>query len=141
MAFPSNNAISHGNQVSVVAVVGDTQNWYKVPAVVDVTGMEFTFGTSTTKAADASTSIFTAVANDGATTGVGTSALFTALTNASIGASNAWTDITVRNVAGSSTTDLDADDVVNLVTTTAGTAITGFTAAVAYIYGKPGTIN
>lgn len=132
------NAISFGHH-NIGAVAGDTNNWFKVPAVVDVSGMEFTFALATTKAA-ASASVFTAKCTDGATTGVGTADLFTAITN-SPSTGTAWTDITVRNQLGTSATDLDADDMVNLVTTTAGTAATGLTAAVAYIFGKPSQIN
>lgn len=138
MSFPSSNAISHGHH-NVGAVAGDANTWFKVPAVVDASGMEFTFALSTTKAA-ASASVFTVTVNDGGTTGTGASALFTALTN-SPSTGTAWTDLTVKNQAGTTATDLDADDVLNLLTTTAGTAATGFTAAVAYIYGKPGAIN
>ena len=138
MAFPTMNA-NGVTTMNRVAQVGDTNNWFKVIGVVDVSGMEFSFSTATTKAA-ASASVTTVVCNDGATTGIGTAALFTTITN-SPSSGTAWTDITVRNQLGTSATDLDADDVVNLVTTTAGTAASGFSAAVAYIYGKPAVIN
>lgn len=138
MSFNTNNALGQST-MNRVAQVADTNNWFKCVAVVDVSGMEFSFSTATTKAG-ASASVTTAVCNDGATTGVGTAALFTAVTN-SPSSGTAWTDITVRNQLGTSATDLDADDVVNLVTTTAGTAASGFTASVAYLYGKPSQIN
>ena len=66
--------------------------------------------------------------------------ILAAITN-SPSSGTAWTDITPRKAAGTTTTDLDADDFVNLVTTTAGTAASGYTAMVAYIYGKPAGIN
>lgn len=138
MSFPYMNAVSHGHH-NIGAVAGDSNNWFKAPGVVDVSGMEFTFALATTKAA-ASASVFTIQCTDGGTTGTAAGALFTAITN-SPSSGTAWTDLTVRNQAGTSATDLDADDLVNLVTTTAGTAATGLSVATAYIVGKPGAIN
>jgi len=137
MGFPSNNANTHGHHRNG-AHISDSVNWFKTPAAVDASGMEFSFGLAKTYAGHAS-SVISIQCTDGATTGIGTDALFTAVTNSG---GTAWTDLTVRNQAGTTTTDLDADDVVNLVTVTGmSTAGSGQTNAVAYIYGKPGAIN
>jgi hypothetical protein len=137
MSFPTMNAISHGHVVSGVAAVSDSNNWFTVPAPVDVSGMEFAFGFATTHTA-ASASNQTVAVHDGNTTGIGTAALFTALDNVSGG--TAWTDLTVRRATGTSTTDLDANDVLNLVVTDDGAA-TGFSAMVSFVYGLPGGVN
>lgn len=133
------NAVTHAAVLHDDAVTGDNMNWFKVPAVVDVSGMEFAFSLGTTKAA-ASASIFTMTVVDGGTgvTVATTGALFSTITNSS--GDSAWTALTPRMSNGTSSTDLDADDFVNMNSSTAGTAATGAFASVSYIYGKPASI-
>ena len=138
MAMPANNAITLG--WGDLAVVGSQDNaWFKVPAVVDVSGMEFIFALGTTKAA-ASASTFSVQVEDGGSTGTASGVMFSRLTN-SPSTGTAWTLGTVRAATGTTATDLDADDVVSISTISGGTAASGFAAAVAYIYGKPAVIN
>jgi hypothetical protein len=133
------NAVTHAAVLHDDAVTGDNMNWFKVPLVVDVSGMEFAFSLGTTKAA-ASASIFTMTAVDGATgaTVATTGALFSTITNSS--GDSAWTALTPRTSNGTSSTDLDADDYVNMNSSSVGTAATGAFASVSYIYGKPASI-
>lgn len=139
MSFPVMNAHHHGHIASGAAVFGDTNNWFRVQAVVEPSAMELQYALATTKAA-ASASVFTARATDGGSGGTGTADIHGAVTN-SPSSGTAWTDITPRVATGTSATDLDADDYVNLVTTTAGTAATGLVAMATYVYGKPGRAN
>lgn len=141
MGFSYMNAETLATQLHDDAVTGENMNWFRVPAVVDVTGMEFAYGLGNTKAAG-SASIFTITAVDGGSTGdaVATTAVLHATLSNGPSTATAWTVLVPRSVAGSASADLDADDYVNLVTTTAGTASTGLTAMVSYIYGKPANI-
>ena len=134
------NAVTHAAVLHDDAVTGDNMNWFKVPSVVDVSGMEFAFSLGTTKAA-ASASIFTMTVVDGGATGelvATTASLFSTITNSS--GDSAWTALTPRTSNGTSSTDLDADDYVNMNSSTVGTAATGAFASVSYIYGKPASI-
>lgn len=138
MAFPSMNA----QVVSSLefGAIGGTLDvpWFKVPAIVDVSGMEFSFALGSTEAA-ASTSTYSVAAEDGGSTGTASSVLFTRLTN-SPSTGTAWTAGTARAVVGSSNTDLDADDYVSLSLINANATPSGRLASVAYVYGKPGGI-
>jgi hypothetical protein len=158
MAFPIMNAksvvktIVHATAPSAAVIFGNIPtgptNIFSVPAVVDVSGMEYQFvvqadsgsgaGGMEASTADASR-IFLAL-SDGGPTGDNTSVavLAAALTNTVV-----FTDTVPRDVVGTSTTDLDADDWVNFhitgnPTTIPGAAIVGV--SVNYIYGKPGSI-
>ena len=127
------------------AVSGENYNGWKVPAVVDVSGMEFDYtlqakGTS----AAASASIFTVTPVDGGATGelvATTAVLHATLSNGPTTSTITWVNLEREASDGTSATDLDADDTVNFVTTTAGTAATGLTISASYIYGKPADIN
>jgi len=117
-----------------------------VPAVVDVSGMEFSFnvyadGISGKPTLEASTgSVVSVTLSDGGATGDATTVavLATATTN-----TVAWSDTVPRDVSGSSATDLDADDWVNFHITANVATVAGIgqmDVALAYIYGKPGAI-
>ena len=139
MSFNYTNA--HTNSQAVTGAQGSANiNWFKVSGVVDVTAMEFTFGLGTTEAA-ASASIKTFTVVDGGATGelVATTAALTA-SQANATADSNWTAVTPRRATGTSSTDLDADDYVNVVYTDVGTATTGAHTGASWIYGKPATI-
>jgi len=138
MAFPSMNANHHAS-INTGALKSDTYNWFRTPAVVDCSGMEFSFAFTDTHAA-ASASVFTVAVHDGGSAGTSTGVILGAITN-SPSSGTAWTSITPRSSAGTTTTDLDADDFVNLVTVTGGTAASDLTVMVSYVYGKPAVIN
>lgn len=138
MAFPTMNAHHHAS-INTGALKSDTYNWFRVPAVVDVSAMEFSFAFTDTHAA-ASASVFTVAVHDGGPSGTSTGVMLAAITN-SPSTGTAWTAITPRSSNGTSTTDLDADDFVNLVTVTGGTAASDLTVMVSYVYGKPAAIN
>jgi hypothetical protein len=124
-------------------------NLFSVPAVVDVSAMEFSIGVewdatiANARGAVTGAAVIEIGASDGGPTGDATSvaALFTDLNNTPTlqFAANVPVD-----VAGSSTTDLDADDWVNMHVGTNVSGTTGagaFNYSVAYIYGKPSGIN
>ncbi len=124
-------------------------NFFSVPAVVDVSAMEFSIAAewdatiANARGIVTGAAVLEAGASDGGPTGDATSvaALFADLTNT---VTTRWLANVPVDVAGTSTTDLDADDWVNIHI---NTAISGTTSAgaldygVAYIYGKPGGIN
>ncbi len=141
MSFAYLNANTIGSVRFTGAVAATNANWFRVPAVVDVSGMEFAFGLGTTKAA-ASASIFTLTIVDGGASGdaVATTAVLAATATNGPSTGTAWTINKPRTVAGSSATDLDADDYVNLVPTTAGSAASVLVTMAAFIYGKPAGI-
>ena len=154
--FPTMNAKTQSRQVhlgtssSATAVLEQLttgpMNLFSVPGVVDVSGMEFSIGVydSTSGAAGLAAqtgSVLQVTFSDGGPSGDNTAVavLFTALTN-----TVAWTETIPRDAAGSSATDLDADDWVNFhyVAKTATIPGIGMADAVAhYVYGKPGAIN
>tara|TARA_R110000751_G_scaffold74739_1_gene150921 strand:- start:808 stop:1191 length:384 start_codon:yes stop_codon:yes gene_type:complete len=126
----------------------------QIPSVVDVTGMEF----GMTIHQDAASGGGKAMAS-GASTVImrfcdgGTAGTQPASTNYLLGSgtgdfsntiAGGWVAGEVKKIVGSSTTDLDADDVVGLQTVanisgSAGIGHVGWT--VAYIAGKPAVIN
>lgn len=159
MGFPSNNANSVSRLVSrgtVSTLTGITEmlatgqyNLFSVPAVVDVSGMEFSVGASidgssgTPGLAAQTASSQTVAFHDGGGSGDNstTQRLFdpTNLTS-----TTAWTAKVPRDQAGTSSTDLDADDWVNFLVSVNPTTIVGaaaFDVTVNYVYGKPGAIN
>jgi len=97
-----------------------------------------------TKEVDAVDASLTAMSfSDGGPTGDATTVaeLFAASSNTT---SVAWALNVPRDSAGTSTTDLDADDWVNFYVKTAPTTVAGMAAATIvgnYIYGKPGSIH
>mgnify|MGYP000070722300 CR=1 FL=1 len=124
-------------------------NLFSVPSVVDVSAMEFSIAVewdatiANARGCTTGASVLQIGASDGGPSGDATTvaALFTDLANhtAGIFAANVPAD-----VAGTSGTDLDADDWVNAHVNTAITGTTSAGAAdyaIAYIYGKPGGIN
>ena len=144
MSFNYMNAEHVSTIVSDDAVTGENYNWFRTPAVVDVSGMEFSYGLQTkTINAAASTSIFTMTVVDGSATGdavATTAVLHATLTNATTQSTITWPDLTPETSNGTSATDLDVDDYVNVVTTTAGANATGLTIMASYIHGKPAGI-
>jgi len=154
--FPSMNAKSVTRPVLEGGVLTTTgffdlasgpHNMISVPAVVDVSGLEFSIAVvannlSAGGGLEAGTASAVSVTfSDGGATGDNTtvSALFTAITS-----TVAFSDTVPRDVTGTSSTDLDADDWVNFhvtgVTSTTGLIGVGL-ANVNYIYGKPGGIS
>jgi hypothetical protein len=161
MAFPVMNAqvvsrlVGEGNLVNTVTHIVDglttgAHNLFSVPAVVDVSGMEFSLGVvsdntdgSAGLAAEVGTSAFRPVMSDGGSGGVDTAVLFDSSTGG-LSSSTVYTAYTPKDAAGTSTTDLDVDDWVNLRVTTNGATVAGagnVNTQVAYVYGKPGAIN
>lgn len=122
-------------------------NILSVPAVVDVSGLEYSFGVAFDSAgaaglgaSTASASLFTVDLRDGGASGDNTTV--TKL-GTDVSSSTAFVDTVPRDATGSSATDLDADDWVNLGITNQPTTVAGaavIDVAVAYIYGKPGAI-
>lgn len=160
MSFPSANAHSFTRWIQrltaatttgvVEALATGQHNVFTPTGVVDVSGMEFSTyfvadsisGTGT-KDADATDASLTAIAfSDGGPSGDGAVAeLFAASSNTT---SVAWALNVPRDSAGTSTTDLDADDWVNFYQKTTPTTVAGMAAAALacnYIYGKPGSIH
>lgn len=124
-------------------------NVMSVPAVVDVSGMEWSIvlesdaasGTPTLEASTADASRLTVTLTDGGPTGDNTAVavLATAISNTA-----AFGDTVPRDMTGSSTTDLDADDWVNFSVTLNPTTVPGMGTGyinVQFIYGKPAAIN
>jgi hypothetical protein len=162
MAFPSMNAQSISRLIisSEVAtatgiferiLTGQAGNLFSVPAVVDVSGMEFSVAIlmdsgSGTKGIEASThndSRLEVTFEDGGASGDNATVaqLFSAST---LTGTVAWTAYVPRDKAGTSSTDLDADDWVNFLVASNATTVPGIgmaEVAVSYIYGKPGVIN
>jgi hypothetical protein len=160
MPFPYTNAqsvsrlVANGVSSTVGGFLGNLPtgqyNVFSVPGVVDVSGMEFSMGlrlgglsgTPGLSGATDSASSATMTFSDGGPTGdaTGAAALFTAITDTA-----GFVARVPRDVAGTSSTDLDADDwvnwhlTINPNTTDAGAAMVDL--VVAYIYGKPGAIN
>lgn len=131
---------------------------FRVPAVVDVSGMEFDaavgarWGSAASVTSIASgVSTITFVMADGGTTGsqAGSTNHLTLADplSAVAGFDNkgqSWTNGEMVKVTGSGTTDLDADDVLGVHLVANLTTAAGFGhlhVSTAYIYGKPGTIN
>jgi hypothetical protein len=124
-------------------------NFASVPGVVDVSAMEFSIAVewdatiANARGLVTGASVAELGASDGGPTGDATtvSALFADLTNA---VTARWLANVPVDVAGTSTTDLDADDWVNIHVNTAVSGTTGAGAAdysMSYIYGKPAGIN
>ena len=160
MSFPAMNALSvfglfsnHATWATAessahVEMITGPFNLITVPGVVDVSGMEYAFGVETDGAGAAGlgasthdNSLFSVALTDGGPTGDNTTvtALATAITS-----STAFTDTVPRDVSGTSSTDLDADDWVNFhvvgqPTTVVGAASVGV--HLNFIYGKPASIN
>ncbi len=159
MSFPYMNAMSVSravvgkppqSTVTMFELASGQYNLFSVPGVVDVSAMEFDLGARYGAGTGAAFGITTAAAtaevnaSDGGPSGDATTvaALFSLITN------TVTTGFTLANkpqgVAGTSTTDLDADDWVNLHLNTgssAGTALGSIDVGVAFIYGKPAGIN
>ena len=157
MPFPTMNATTlyasfdGATTASTTGVVGKIAtgpfNMISVPAVVDVSGMEYSFilqGDSISGApsiAAGTASAFSVALSDGGPTGDNTTvaAFATAITS-----TTAWVDTVPKDVTGTTGTDLDADDWVNfhVVANTATLAGVGKMAvSLAFIYGKPASIN
>lgn len=178
MAFPTMNAqavhatiagknvatgtitpIDSGNQLPT-ATAG--YSLFQVPAVVDVSGMEFgvtvlgVAGSGTTHAGIAS-GVSTVLIRF---CDLGTSGSSPASTNYLLGADNTvpvnrvsdfsntpadgWTTGETKYAVGTTTSDMDAADVIGMqlvhnLTTVAGFGVIGLN--VNYVYGKPGAIN
>ena len=169
MSFPSMNAETNswfiGGSIGAVTtnqleLLGGTMvhSFLNVPAVVDVTGMEFgvtvgaRWGTAASVTSIASgVSTITMIMADGGSTGSApgsTNALTKAdPASATPGFDNKgqpWQNGEMVTVTGSSTTDLDADDVLGLHLVANLTTAAGFghiRGTVAYVFGKPGQVN
>lgn len=124
-------------------------NLSSVVGVVDVSAMEFSIAVEWDATIANARGLVTGAAtaelgaSDGGPTGDATTvaALFADLTNT---VTARWKANVPVDVAGTSTTDLDADDWVNIHVNTAVSGTTGAGAAdyvMSYIYGKPGGIN
>jgi hypothetical protein len=162
MAFPSNNAKSVSRLVMSSAVAtatgileriltGQAGNLFSVPGVVDVSGMEFSVGvlmdsgsgTKGIEASTADTSRLEVTFEDGGASGDNATAaqLFSAST---LSSTTAWVAYVPKDAAGTTATDLDADDWVNFLIASNATTVPGIgvaEVAVGYIFGKPGVIN
>ena len=137
-SFPYMNAQVVAGMNNIVA----NEEWqlFSVPAVVDVSGMEFSLGIPV-GAVLATSSYTTFLFTNAGSTGTASAQLLAGLENSS-GTGTAWTANTPRDGAGTSITDLDADDWVAVeIAGALSTPSTGWTYQVAYIYGKPGVIN
>lgn len=123
-------------------------NMFSVPAVVDVSAMEFSIAVewdatiANARGSASGNGVVELGATDGGASGDATTIalLFGDLSDSAVTfAANKPEDVT-----GTSTTDLDADDWVNIHCNTNVSGTTGAGAAdynVAYIYGKPGGVN
>ena len=160
MSFPAMNAksvvysVSSATGLTTTGILGTLAtgpyNLFSVPAVVDVSGMEYSFSVvsdSSSGAAGIQVETHDNSRNQialsyGGPTGDNTtvSVLAADITNTA----TAFTDTQPRDVSGTSTTDLDADDWVNLHIVKQAAGVAGIGQAhvsVNYIYGKPGSIN
>jgi hypothetical protein len=161
--FPTQNAMSVSRyliqagpvvamSVSLHQLQSGQYNLFSVPAVVDVSGMEFSVGVALDASSGGTPGLAVATADgsrtliafqDGGPTGdaTGNAVLHELVSNTA----SAWVANVPRDVTGTSTTDLDADDWVNILMTDTGgngaTAVGALELTVAYIYGKPGVIN
>jgi SpoU rRNA methylase family enzyme len=123
-------------------------NMFSVPSVVDVSAMEFSIAVewdatiANARGSASGDGVVELGASDGGASGDATTV---ALLFADISDSvNSFAANVPADAAGTSATDLDADDWVNIHVNTAVSGTTGAGAAdynVAYIYGKPGGIN
>lgn len=161
MAFPYMNAASlsqplfglAGNVLTpVLSLVAGNYNIASLPAVVDVSGMEFSVGvvskadTTTLSGGIAggtgsSTVVVTFV--DGGPTGDATG-VAVLMDNDKFSNSAVFTAQVPRDQVGTALTDLDADDWVNfrvVANLTGAGGIGAVQIAIAYIYGKPAVIN
>ncbi len=139
------NATTLGS-VTCGLLASGPMNFLSVPAVVDVSGMEYSIGVFADNAgadglAAQSASIVSLALSDGGATGDATAVavLATAITNST----TAWTSTIPRDVTGTSATDLDADDWINFHVTTQAATVAGagqVDVAIAFIYGKPGAL-
>jgi len=159
MAFPSNNAEIaarlFGNVVNNAVtthtfLLTGQHNWFSTPAVIDVSGMEIAMSieqeaattiTRTTAGGAASTAVFTL--SDGGASGDATGAAVLVSGDTFSNSLTAGFPVNVPiDGAGTSTTDLDADDWVNFRAIQNATGLVGtMNVTVAYVYGKPGVIN
>lgn len=167
MSFPYMNAqslsqtfggIKEAAATTIPFLATGQHNMAQMPGVIDVSGMEFAFSLMFTSATGAparflitaaSTAVF--VMADGGPTGdaTGGAGLF-----AGSGAAGLWSNSLndgglgstaspnqPLDAAGSSSTDLDADDWLNLRVIANATGLVGIASVHAnYIYGKPGGI-
>ena len=122
-------------------------NLFSVPGVVDVSAMEASVGArysaGTTRGAVTGAATIELNLTDGGPSGDATTVadLYSVITNTVT--STLAINVPVDS-AGTSTTDLDADDWVNfhaLTGSTGTTAVGVASVAVAYLYGKPSGIN
>ena len=160
MSLPVMNSHVVSTMISVSGVGGDAGHqfvptiqipMFSTPGVVDVSGMEFAIALVIEGG-----STFTQTIASGASTvefqfgDAGTSATGTASGNHLISADDlsntitgGWTVHEARMAVGTSTTDLDADDWVNLhvvANTSAVGGVGALTMKAAFVYGKPGAI-
>jgi hypothetical protein len=158
MSFPYMNAQSVSRTVSrgvaatttgiAASIPTGPYNLFSVPGTVDVSAMEMSIGviadsiSGSTILAIQTGSPLTVSFSDGANCGANTTV---SLLVAAIGNTvAAFADTIPQDMAGTSTTDLDADDWVNFHVTANPTTIPGvgvYGVNVNYIYGKPGAIN
>lgn len=163
MSFPIMNAhvaapslsMARGNSTITKAFEVVSHPLFQVPAVVDVSGMELAIatqldgltGTGQTLASGTTTVVYKP--HDGNTNGGGATdnnEFFAVndFSNSATGASS-WTVVHgAMRAVGTGTTDLDADDWVNLDIAAMASAAAGHGAiavSVAFIYGKPAAIN
>ena len=130
---------------------GNAYPLFSTPGVVDVTGMEFAIA----MLAEAATTVTQDLASGASTVeltffDMGTTAT-KATTNPLAGAdafsntaAGGYTAHEAKKTAGTSTTDLDADDWINLGVIANATGVAGVGAVLAgvnFVYGKPGAIN
>ena len=166
MSFPTMNA--HAVSMSLVSKPVATTSpvlklltgtfgysLFDIPGVVDVSGMEFGMSIS----ADAATTLGDQVMASGASTvnlrfaelsGAGTQGasvnylLGTATLEFSNTLAGGWAAGEMKNLTGLSTKDIDADDIVGLqvyLNISGAGGLGAVNATVAYIEGKPSTIN
>ena len=163
MAFPVMNAqvvsrlVGDGNINNTVnhyvkELTTGQHNLFSVPAVVEVSGMEFSLGVVSSAtdgskglASETGASAFKPVMSDGGPTGDATGAAVLFGDESSLSATGgAYAANVSKDVTGTSTTDLDADDWVNLRVTINGATVDGagnVNTQVSYVYGKPGAIS
>lgn len=161
MAFPIMNAevnsmALQGKQVVTISPLPEVATSavgypiLDIPAVVDVSGMEFGMtvllggGSTATQTIASGASTVEMIFSDSGSTGTTTPADLHGGDTFSNTVTGGWTVGLVRTGLGTSTTDLDADDVVSLhvvanLTGAAGIGQVGL--KVAFIYGKPGAIS
>jgi hypothetical protein len=163
MSFPVMNAHVSSSQVFDIDDNGATtmpslatvQQYpiFAAPGVVDVSGMEFHIaihrGTATAtvvaQAMASAASTVSIVYGDGGTTATGDAGANIMVGGAqfSNGAvDGGWGAHQAVKAAGTTTTDLDADDWINMQAIENATGLLGAVqAGAAFIYGKPGAIN